>query len=143
MNRKIYIAYGSNLNIRQMKYRCPKAKIIGSYILEGYKLEFRGVANIIPDKYSKVPIGLWEITEECEKALDIYEGYPKLYRKEYIELEINGVKEIGMVYIMNYKGVAPPSEYYYNVIKKGYKDFGIDEKTLKRALEESKKYKVK
>lgn len=142
MNRKIYIAYGSNLNIRQMKYRCPNAKIIGNYILEGYKLEFRGVANIIPDQKSKVPVGLWEITEECEKALDIYEGYPNLYRKEYIELGINGEKEIGMVYVMNYRNIAEPSRYYYNVIKEGYKDFGIDEKPLKKALEESINSKI-
>lgn len=143
MSKKIYIAYGSNLNIKQMEYRCPNAKIIGKYILEGYKLEFRGVANIIPHEKSKVPVGLWEITEECEKALDIYEGYPKLYRKEYIELEIDGEKKIGMVYVMNYRGIAPPNEYYYNVIKKGYKDFEIDEKPLKKALNESIKFKKK
>lgn len=137
MNRKIYIAYGSNLNIRQMKRRCPRAKKIGEYILEGYKLEFRGVANIIPDTESKVPVGLWEITEECEKSLDIYEGFPNLYRKEYIELEINGQKEIGMVYVMNYRGIAPPNKYYYDVIKEGYDDFGISEKPLKQALKES------
>ena len=142
MSRKIYIAYGSNLNIKQMKHRCPNAKRIGEYILEGYKLEFRGVANIIPDKKSKVPVGLWEITEECEKALDIYEGYPNLYRKEYIELEMDGKKEIGMVYVMNYRGISPPSEYYYNVIQEGYKDFGIDEKPLKKALEESINSKI-
>lgn len=137
MRRKIYIAYGSNLNIKQMKLRCPRAKKIGEYNLEGYKLEFRGVANIIKDKESKVPVGLWEITEECERALDIYEGYPRLYRKEYIELELDGKKEIGMVYVMNYRGIAPPNRHYYNIIKEGYRNFGINEIPLKKALEES------
>lgn len=143
MNKKIYIAYGSNLNIRQMKHRCPNAKIIGKYILEDYKLEFRGVANIIKKKGEKVPIGLWEITNECEKALDIYEGYPKLYRKEYIKLNIDGKEEVGMVYVMNYRTIAPPSELYYNVIQQGYKDFKISNTALRRALIESIRYTKK
>ena len=25
----LYIAYGSNMNVRQMAYRCPKAKPVG------------------------------------------------------------------------------------------------------------------
>ena len=29
MSKKLYIAYGSNLNLKQMKYRCPTAKFVG------------------------------------------------------------------------------------------------------------------
>ena len=39
---KYYIAYGSNLNIKQMGYRCPTAKKLYTAELEGYRLEFRG-----------------------------------------------------------------------------------------------------
>ena len=42
----LYLAYGSNLNKKQMSFRCPKAKALESCILSGYKLEFRRVANI-------------------------------------------------------------------------------------------------
>ena len=28
MKKRYYIAYGSNLNVRQMKLRCPKATIL-------------------------------------------------------------------------------------------------------------------
>lgn len=28
--KRYYLAYGSNLNVRQMKYRCPTAKIAGT-----------------------------------------------------------------------------------------------------------------
>lgn len=136
-NKKLYIAYGSNMNKRQMKMRCPNAKPIGKAILENYKLEFRGVANVIECKGENVPIAVWEITEECEKALDIYEGYPRLYRKEYVEIEINNKKETGMIYVMNYgKGVAPNRQ-YFNVIKQGYKDFEIRLLPLIKALNES------
>ncbi len=40
--KKLYIAYGSNMNMQQMAMRCPKATPLGKYILEDYKLEFRG-----------------------------------------------------------------------------------------------------
>lgn len=50
MNRKIYIAYGSNLHQQQMKYRCPDAEVLGTAMLQDYELEFRGVATIVPKK---------------------------------------------------------------------------------------------
>lgn len=30
MSKKLYIAYGSNLNLNQMKYRCPTANVAGN-----------------------------------------------------------------------------------------------------------------
>lgn len=139
--KKIYIAYGSNMNKEQMARRCPKATPIGKQTLQDYKLEFRGVANIIKCKGETTPVALWSITETCERSLDRYEGYPRLYRKEYIKLKINGREVIGMVYVMNKGEIAPPSDYYYNVIKQGYKDFQVDITTLEKALNESEKYK--
>ncbi len=37
-----YVAYGSNMNVDQMKVRCPEAKAVGTTFLEGYRLLFRG-----------------------------------------------------------------------------------------------------
>lgn len=135
--KKLYIAYGSNMNLEQMKRRCPLAKAIGKTVLKNYKLVFKGVADIERSEDAEVPVVVWEITKECEKALDIYEGYPRLYRKEYVQIEIDGKIELAMVYVMNYTKGAKPSEYYYNVIKQGYKDFGIKTETLEIALAES------
>lgn len=42
MDRKIYIAYGSNLNLPQMAIRCPGAAVIGKSALKDYELVFRG-----------------------------------------------------------------------------------------------------
>lgn len=134
---KKYIAYGSNMNVEQMSRRCPNAKPIGKTVLKNYKLVFKGVADIEKSESEEVPVVVWEITKECEKALDIYEGYPRLYRKEYVEIEINGKTELAMVYVMNYAKGAKPSEYYYNVIKQGYKDFDINTAPLEKALKES------
>lgn len=143
MKRKIYGAYGSNINIEQMSHRCPKAKVIGTGILQDYKLTFRGrykgVANIEPCKNKAVPIVLWEISEECERALDIYEGYPSLYIKDEVEVIVENRIIKTMVYIMakEYTDmVAAPSEYYFNVIARGYIDNDLDLNVLQIAQEE-------
>ena len=39
--KKIYAAYGSNMNIFQMKNRCPAAEKICTGIPKDYQLEFR------------------------------------------------------------------------------------------------------
>lgn len=140
---KLYGAYGSNMNLEQMSHRCPKAKVVGIGILKDYKLTFRGrykgVANIEPCKDKSVPIVLWEITKDCETALDLYEGYPNLYIKKEVEVLINDKPRKAMVYIMTDEYtdiVAAPTEYYFNVIARGYSDNGIDLKPLQIAYSE-------
>lgn len=46
---------------------------------------------------------------------------------------------MGMAYVMNGGEIAEPSERYYNIIKQGYKDFGIETTILENALIESQK----
>jgi len=131
-NTKLYVAYGSNLNTTQMKFRCPTARIVGSDTLENYQLLFRGgdgnaVATIEPMTGYHVPVLIWEVTPTDEAALDIYEGFPTFYRKETIIVRLNGKKHDAFVYIMNIKDehgnirkISRPSSYYFNVILEGY-----------------------
>ena len=135
--KRLYIAYGSNINLEQMAYRCPNSKIIGTDKLPGYELEFRGVATIVPKEGSEVPVLLWEIDQRDELSLDRYEGFPRMYRKELFEIEVDGRIREGMAYLMNYGEIAPPSPMYYNAIKKGYEDNGMDTSYLRAALERS------
>ena len=44
---KLNAAYGSNLSISQMAYRCPDAKIIGTGKINDYKLVFRYHAQLV------------------------------------------------------------------------------------------------
>jgi hypothetical protein len=142
MKRKIYSAYGSNMNIEQMNMRCPNAKLIGVGTIKNYRLTFRGksrgVANIEKQVESIVPVVLWEITAKCEKALDIYEGYPRLYDKRNVEV-INEKGEIveAFVYIMvkEYENMpAQPTSYYLGIIWDGYLDNNIPLIILREAL---------
>lgn len=36
MAEKLYFAYGSNINLKQMAYRCPDAHMVCPVILENY-----------------------------------------------------------------------------------------------------------
>ena len=44
MEDRYYFAYGSNMNLEQMKYRCPAAEVVENVRLEDYRLAFRGKA---------------------------------------------------------------------------------------------------
>lgn len=87
-NKKYYIAYGSNLSVEQMAYRCPDAKIAGQAVLAGWELLFRGCATIAPNPKKNTPVLVWEISERDEGNLDLYEGYPNYYRKEDLNIEL-------------------------------------------------------
>ena len=137
----LYLAYGSNLNLRQMKFRCPTAKVVGSTVLENYKMVFRGarrsgVATIEKCKGFKVPVLIWQITPADEISLDRYEGYPTFYRKEYFDVQLNGEKQKAMVYIMNEgREKNYPSKYYFRTILEGYICAEFDKKILNDAVE--------
>jgi len=139
MSKKtLYIAYGSNINLQQMSYRCPSAKRFGTAILNDYELQFKQVATIVPRENSEVPVLLWELNQKDEKALDKYEGYPNFYRKEYFEVEIKGETFEAMVYVMNgNRPLMEPCHSYYFGIEKGYHDNGLDTKYLEQALEDA------
>ena len=89
---KLYFAYGSNMNLNQMAFRCPDAEVVESVRLEGYRLAFRtngggnGVATILPEEGSCVDGVLWRISEQDEQHLDHYEGFP--YPVSYTHLTL-------------------------------------------------------
>ena len=134
----LYFAYGSNLNLFQMKRRCKDSVFLKKYELKGYKLNFRSkyrAADIEKSKNSLVPGALFEISKSDEKKLDVYEDYPILYKKLYFTYYNKTV----MTYIMvNKTEFRYPTERYLNVVKRGYKDCKLDTKYLKVALQSVK-----
>ena len=131
----LYFAYGSNLNLFQMKRRCKDSVFVKKYELKGYRLNFRSkyrAADIEKSKNSLVPGALFEISKSDEKKLDVYEDYPILYKKLYFTYYNKTV----MTYIMvNKTEFRYPTERYLNVVKRGYKDCKLDMKYLKIALQ--------
>ena len=129
----LYVAYGSNINLPQMSFRCPHSKVVGTSMVKGWELEFRGVATIVPKPDTEVPVLLWELDPRDIPALNRYEGFPHLYRQSEIDVELNGKTVKGMAYLMNRGQISPPSQGYMQTIWDGYKANGMDTSYLVEA----------
>lgn len=145
MNKRYYVAYGSNLNIKQMRRRCPGARIIGTSFIDDYELLFKGSktgAYLTIEKKvgEKVPVAIWSITKKDEEMLDCYEGFPTFYYKKEMQLPIKGIRTGTIrnrdcfVYIMHEdRSIGIPSLAYVSVCLEGYISFGFDEHYLAEA----------
>lgn len=151
----LYVAYGSNMNLKQMAYRCPNSKVIGNGKLIGWKLVFNMHLDVIKtgNKNDVVPVVVWNINKNDWFSLDMYEGYPNYYVKEFVNVKCdNGKNRKAVVYVMadDMKGIAPPMEHYFETCKQGYIDNNIDLEYLYEALNyswenttEKNKYSIK
>lgn len=149
MKKRYYIAYGSNLNIRQMLMRCPFARVIGIAEIQNYELLFKGsltgaYLTIEPKVGASVPVAVWSVTDEDEAALDRYEGFPAFYYKKEMRLPIKGIKSRKtricdcFVYIMHEeRSIGVPSPAYVRVCMEGYISFGFYEQFLEEAQRKS------
>ena len=149
MKKRLYLAYGSNLNLQQMFYRCPTAEPVGTAMLDGYELLFKGsrtgsYLTIEPRKGSRVPVGVWAVSEADEKALDRYEGYPNFYYKRTLVLPViylnsgRRYSREAFVYIMHEdRPFGWPSDYYMDTCLDGYESFGFDYNYLYEARAKS------
>jgi hypothetical protein len=150
VEKRLNVAYGSNLNLGQMAMRCKTAKVYGIGVLKGYRLLFKGqMANayctIEKKRGGKVPVIVWELEPEDEKALDFYEGYPRFYEKEDVKVTLeDGTVITAMVYIMTDKilnriHLNLPSKSYLETVREGYRAAGFDESFIDDALAISEK----
>ncbi|KAF2746353.1 hypothetical protein M011DRAFT_378436, partial [Sporormia fimetaria CBS 119925] len=104
----IYFGFGSNLWLHQMSIRCPTSTYLGVARLNNYKwiINGRGYANVVsitntntstgtttpPSKeepdYNTTVYGLvFSLLPADEARLDVNEGVPFAYQKEYLECE--------------------------------------------------------
>lgn len=142
----LYVAYGSNLDDRQMAFRCPDAVEVGTGVIEDFRLFYRGsktgcYATIEKCEGEKVYVEVWEISDRDEKSLDRYEGFPKFYYKKSIDVHMNdGTLNNAMVYIMDKnRPVGLPSKEYYNVIARSYERLGFDKSELEKSIQYTRK----
>lgn len=153
--KRYYIAYGSNLNVGQMRYRCPDAKIAGITEIHGCELLFKGsktgaYLTIEKAKDGIVPVVVWEVSKADEERLDIYEGFPTFYYKKNLRLTITDNKGVkrkveAFVYIMHEeRKLGRPTWNYVETCKDGYAYFGFDpvylDEAYIRSLEGERNY---
>lgn len=148
--KKYYLAYGSNLNVRQMALRCPTAKPVGSAVIKDYELLFKGsktgaYLTIEPKSGAEVPVAVWSVELADEERLDVYEGFPAFYYKTEFDLPVNyfsGKKVVrkAFVYILHEeRPLGLPSGSYVRTCLEGYSNFGFDESILFKALNNSRR----
>ena len=114
--------------------------------LPGYRLEFDGFADVVPDEDSEVLGGVITCSDERPySTLAHYDGIEGvdhrdptsrsgLYRREWVELA-DGT--FAWVYRMNRRSHAPypPSSFYLDIVRDGYERHGHDEDVLLDAIE--------
>ena len=151
MAKRYYIAYGSNLDVRQMRYRCPDARVVGVSLIRDYELLYKGsktgaYLTIEQKKCGIVPVAVWAVSKSDERNLDIYEGFPNFYYKANVNLPVKSiatgnVKNLDcFVYVMHEeRKLGIPSDAYIQTCKYGYSVFNFDTKYLDEAYERSAK----
>ena len=147
---RLYVAYGSNLNRRQMEYRCPDARVIGTAELQGWRLMFKGsltgnYLTIEREAGYTVPVAVWAVSERDEASLDRYEGYPNFYYKKDLKVEVHELATgrtrpvTAFVYIMHEdRELGCPADSYLEGCMEGYRSFGFDERILAEAYRYSR-----
>lgn len=135
--KTFYLAYGMNTNLQQMAWRCPAARSLGKVTLHGHRLAFKNFCDAVKDSTSSMECVLWEITPECERALDALEGYPTFYGKKEVNVIFKGRKIRAMIYFMtDHYGKGFPSEHYLKMVSEGYIDHDISTEQIIKAIEE-------
>ena len=147
--KHFYLAYGSNLNVRQMKLRCPTARVVGIAEIKDYELLFKGsktgsYLTIEPKEGGIVPVAVWEVQTMDEASLNRYEGFPKFYYKKDMEIRYKGIRTgrhrtvTAFVYIMHEdREIGIPSNRYISTCIEGYNDFEFNLNILFDAVDRS------
>ena len=55
----LYFAYGSNMNLNQMAFRCPDAEVVDTVRLEGYRLAFCMAAGMALPPFCRKKEAMW------------------------------------------------------------------------------------
>jgi gamma-glutamylcyclotransferase (GGCT)/AIG2-like uncharacterized protein YtfP len=135
---ELYFAYGSNLDIKQVKQRCRNCDVrkVSVGYLPKYRLAFTqfyepwggGVADIVESPNNCVWGILYALTMDAMKLLDAYEGYPTDYdRTQHSIITPEGDCYTAWVYSVKRKDgeFIPPSRKYLNILKQTAKDSGF------------------
>ncbi len=140
MGPMLYFAYGSNLDERQMRARCPSAVIVGAAVLPNHDLAFGGfshrwggaVASVVRTRGSRVEGLLYALDDGDVAQLDRFEGHPFSYERVARFVLADGGRRRVQTYLQpeeTFERWAPQPE-YLAVIASAYRRLGFDRARL-------------
>ena len=124
----LYFAYGSNLDLAQMRRRCPESRTVYPGQLPNYRLTFNryssvwkcGVADIVEDRDSDVWGLVYKISDSDLHSLDRYEGYPTAYTRfqTRIHTEVDILGDVWVYTVCEKGDFIAPGPAYLGIIQK-------------------------
>ncbi len=130
-----YFAYGTDLNKKVMKERCPDAVSKQTAVLPNYKVVFvgwsrqlhGGTVSIKFSRGDKVRGGLYEMSDRDLRRLDQLEGYPNLSQKLTVTVFDRDDEPIQAITYMKagQSEETKPAPDYLAVIQQGYRDWHL------------------
>ena len=121
----LYAAYGSNMDPAQMARRCPHSPQRGTGWLQDWRLTFGGedlgwegaLATVVEAQGHQVFVVLYEMNEQDEAALDMWDGATLgYYRKTKVRVATLDDDVLAWLYVLNdYEGGLPSARYLGNL----------------------------
>lgn len=145
---QLVFAYGSNLNVAQMKSRVPGCKSLGVATLPGNSMAFvghsrawgGGVATIEEMPETIVEGVVWLLPAYGILWLDLYEGTAsQAYTRQVETAHIHGTVADVWVYRASARYLTPPSKRYLKTILDGAQHHGIDPQGVLSAYDRARK----
>jgi gamma-glutamylcyclotransferase (GGCT)/AIG2-like uncharacterized protein YtfP len=136
----LYFAYGSNLDLDQMRLRVPGVGVVGVAMLPDHRLTFPlfsegwggGAAGVTHAHGQTVWGVLYEVSEEGLAALDRYEGWKgagdhhNLYERELVTVELTRPDDGSVprrvratTYLARTLNPTPPARLYLDTVLRG------------------------
>ena len=133
----LYFAYGSNMNPQRIASRCPGAIVVGIATLRDYKVSERLYADIDYEEGSEIQGILYLITDKHLNALDRFEGYPSVYRRIWVDVELGNETYHAITYEMScetkiVRNNIPYPEEYRKICSDGAKFYKIKNNFLRK-----------
>lgn len=127
-----YFAYGSNLNRKQMRERCPDSNPMFTATLSNYKLVFvgwfrrwrGGVASIKPFRGDRVRGAIYEVSEQCLRRLDRYESDYNRFKVTVLGEDSEPIEAITYIKAGQLEETQPSKE-YLAIIQQGLRDWRL------------------
>lgn len=132
----LYFAYGSNLDLDQMRWRCPGSALVGRGKLDGLRLAFAGhskswggaVATVVPERGAACDGLVFACTPSDVQRLDACEGFPYVYdrRRLTVRLDDGSTARAWVYFLPLSRKRGAPSDDYLSQIWSAYKRQGFD-----------------